>query len=136
MNNELNDKQVKFLQVFVKKMANVKQTCKAIGISRATYYNWVDNLDTFKKEVESIREGLYDDAESVLYEKIFVQKDTTSLIFFMKTKMKHRGYTERQEVDMKSKVEADINSFNKSARYTPEELEAEIERYKKLAGRK
>ncbi|MCB0746481.1 MAG: hypothetical protein KDC90_03375 [Ignavibacteriae bacterium] len=131
---QLTEKQVRFLQVFDKKMANVKQTCKAIGISRSTYYNWLDKLDTFKKEAENIKEGLFDDVESIIYHKIFVDKDTTSLIFFMKTRMRHRDYVERQEHNVNANVKSQAEITNRYAGMSLEELD-EIEKdLRKKAG--
>lgn len=106
----LNEKQVKFLQIFAKKLANVRQTCIAVNISRNTYYRWMRTNQIFATEIEGIEEGLYDDAESIIYHKIFVDKDTTSLIFFMKTKMKHRGYVERQELNANIKGQMEVKS--------------------------
>lgn len=88
----LSDKQIRFLKIYPNKMANVKQTCKAVLIHRSTYYDWVKKSPVFKQEVHEIREGLYDDVESILKQKVLIEKNTTALIFFTKTKMKHRGF--------------------------------------------
>ena len=98
-------KQAKFIELFEKKLCNIKATCLAIQISRQTYYNWVDKVDTFKKEIEDVQESFYDDLETKLYKKAMVDEDNTMLIFLAKTKMKHRGYTERTEIEDLSKRE-------------------------------
>lgn len=94
-------KQKKFLVTFRAKMGNVSQTCKVVGISRSRYYQWLDELDTFKIACEEVLNGLYDDVESIMYEKVFVQKDTTMLIWLSKTKMRDRGYVENMEHSIK-----------------------------------
>ena len=98
-------KQKKFLELFEKKLCNIKATCMAIQISRQTYYNWMDKVDTFKKGVEDIVESFYDDLETKMYKKAIIDEDNTMLIFLAKTKMKHRGYTERSEIEDLSKRE-------------------------------
>lgn len=102
---ELKIKQQRFLQVFEKKLCNIKATCLAVKISRQTYYNWIDKVDTFKKEIDDVQESFFDDLETKLYKKAIVDEDNTMLIFLAKTKMKHRGYTERTEIEDLSKRE-------------------------------
>jgi len=102
---ELKVKQERFLQVFEKKLCNIKATCLAVQISRQTYYNWMDKVDTFKKEIADVQESFFDDLETKLYKKAIIDEDNTMLIFLAKTKMKHRGYTERTEMEDVSKRE-------------------------------
>jgi intein-encoded DNA endonuclease-like protein len=66
----------------------VSQSCRAVGISRQTFYRWCKGYksDTFNIAVKEVEESLYDDAESIIYEKIFVNKDTQMLIHFSSTK--------------------------------------------------
>lgn len=106
----LSDKQKEFLEVFPKTFFNITRTCKLILVGRKTFYRWKKESKVFRDELESVREGIYDDVESVLFHKIFVDRDTTSLIFFMKTKMKHRGYSEK--LDIKVDLQASTKSDN------------------------
>lgn len=88
-----------FLKIFEKKACNVSSTCKAMGITRQTYYRWLEDED-FKTEVENVRESIIDMAETKLLSHIN-DGDVTSLIFFLKTKGKKRGYIERMEAEVK-----------------------------------
>lgn len=88
----------KFIEIFEAKAGNIKQTCKAVGIARSTYYEHY-KTDTFKKRVDAVLEGMIDDAESQLHLNMMDGKET-SLIFFLKTRAKHRGYIEKQEMDI------------------------------------
>lgn len=88
----------KFVQVFRQSMGVIKYTCEACKISRQTYYNWLAADAEFRQEVESVGEEMIDFAENALHKKI-AEGDTTSIIFYLKTKGKKRGYIERTEID-------------------------------------
>lgn len=105
----LTQKQEKFLEAYILKNGNISEACKAIGIARATHYNWLnnqvdelDNLDTFPSENEykqafsDAEEALYDLVESKLMELIN-DGHPASTMFYCETKLKHRGYTKKTE---------------------------------------
>lgn len=94
----LTDNQKRFLSVFPVKMCNVSQTCKAVNLSRWTYYRWRAECDIFKNASDEIIESLYDNLESVMFKKALIEENTTMLIWLSKTKMKDRGYVEQQEI--------------------------------------
>ena len=81
-------------------MGNVTEACKKANISRGTHYDLMNKFNTYKKGCEDINEELIDNVESKLLEKI-ESGCVTSVIFFLKTKGKHRGYTERTEHEIK-----------------------------------
>ncbi len=93
---ELTTKQERFLKVYASKSCNVSKACKAAKIARSTYYDWVNNSDTFRQKREEAEEGLYDHVEDALLQQIN-NGNITAIIFFAKTKMKDRGYVERRE---------------------------------------
>ena len=97
------DNQNKFLSLFEKHATNIKRTCEAMGISRSRYYEWCKE-DTFKKQADDIAEGLIDDVESQLFMNINEGKEA-SIFFFLKTRAKHRGYIEKQEVEMSGQMD-------------------------------
>ena len=106
-----------FLEAYKKSFGNVAQSCKAVGIVRQTYYNWLQNDNEFNKEIQDIepKEEFLDFLESKFVERIN-KGDTTSIIFGLKTKGKNRGYVERQEITgadgMPNKIEIEIlNKF-------------------------
>jgi hypothetical protein len=76
----------------------VTTACASIGCPRSTYYNWLSSDAEFKLAVEDIQETAIDFVESKLMELITF-RDTTAVIFFLKTRGKKRGYVERMEVD-------------------------------------
>jgi hypothetical protein len=55
-----------------------------------------------------VYDSLKDDVESIIYKKIFTDHDTATTIFFAKTKMKERGYVERQEIDLDADMSLEV----------------------------
>lgn len=93
-------KKKRFLTVYKRRLCNVSKCCEVCGISRQTYYKWVNKDDKFKKAIEDEREAFYDDLETVMFSKAIEEKDTGMLIWISKTKMKDRGYVEKMEQDV------------------------------------
>ena len=79
-------------------MGIVSTACKKADISRETFYNWKKKDKEFAKKVEEASEIAKDFVESKLY-KLINDENATAIIFYCKTKMKGRGYVERQEID-------------------------------------
>lgn len=88
-----------FIEAYSKSFGNISQSCKAVGISRQTYYNWINDDPNFKIELDAVdpKELRLDFLESKLIERIN-KGDTTATIFGLKTLGKSRGYVERQEI--------------------------------------
>lgn len=76
---------------------NIAAIARALKVDRKTIYNRVNDNPDLRAMIEDAREGMIDNAESKLYANA-LNGDTTSLIFFLKTQGKRRGYTERHEV--------------------------------------
>lgn len=107
----------------------VTTACKRAGVARSTYYNWLNEDPVFKGAVAELTEVALDFGESQLHKlmqgytlpetKVFLNSDTkepievpmirhygpdaTSVIFFLKTKGKERGYTPPKAIDITSK---------------------------------
>lgn len=80
-----------------KSMGVVTTACKNVGIHRSTFYDYYNNDEEFRKEVNDIGNVALDFTESKMFEQI--QDGNTTLIkFYLATKGKKRGYVERQEV--------------------------------------
>ncbi len=106
----------KIAEVYEKKACNVSATCAALNITRTIWYRWREkhkNLDEMLKESE---EAMIDFAESKLMENI-QDGEVTSLIFFLKTKGKNRGYVET----INNKVT--VNAFEEVMKNLPDNPE-------------
>lgn len=85
-----------FPEVLEKCLGVVHAACNSVGITRSLYYQWRNKDPEFAEACDAVREITYDVVESALLKKI-QEGDTPCIIFFCKTKMKHRGYVERVE---------------------------------------
>ncbi len=72
----------------------VGAACEQAGISRGTYYRWREDDEAFRERADDIIEGQVDFVENRLLKKI-QEGDTTAIIFYLKTKGKKRGYSEK-----------------------------------------
>lgn len=103
------------LKALKKTRGIVSTAAESVNIARTTHYLWMDNDPEYKEAVNAINEAAIDFVEGKLFELIdgankevltgdggtTVIKDTpnaTATIFYLKTKAKHRGYVERQEI--------------------------------------
>ena len=93
------EKQEQFLQAFESSACNVSISCKSIGISRNTFYEWKKKYIPFAEAIQEAQESLLDFAETMLYKAIKDGK-TPELIFFLKTKGQARGYIEKQQLSV------------------------------------
>ena len=96
--DKILQKREKFIKSLESNLGNISEACKAINISRQTYYKWAEDED-FKTEADNIQEGLLDLAENKLLENI-KNNENVAIIFYLKTKGKSRGYIEKQEVEV------------------------------------
>ena len=85
------------LEALEKSLGVVTTACKRAEVGRTTYYDWYNNDEEFKKQVDDIANIALDFAESQLHKQI-ADNSTSATIFYLKTKGKKRGYIERQEI--------------------------------------
>ena len=74
----------------------VTDACKSVNIVRSTFYKWYKEDDDFKLRVDDIQDRVLDFAESQLHQQI-KDGNSTSTIFYLKTKGRKRGYIEKVE---------------------------------------
>lgn len=98
----------KVLEELQRSLGIVSIACRKCGITRKSYYRWMREDEEFKSAVEEIYESRGDFVEGKLLENIR-SGDTTSIIFYCKTKLKERGYVERKEQEVSVESKQPIN---------------------------
>jgi hypothetical protein len=92
-------KKTAMLEALTHSLGVVAPACQMAGISRNTHYNWLKDDAGYAKEVANINELCFDFVETKLLENI-KGGNVVAQIFYAKTKMKHRGFIERTEVEV------------------------------------
>lgn len=77
----------------------VSVACSCVGVPRRTFYNWLDTDPEFLRAVEDVNEDAVDYVEGKLLERIESGSER-SIIFFLKTRGRSRGYRENGENEM------------------------------------
>lgn len=96
----LKKKQREFLTYLEKTMGVVTPAVKSYGLIVArTHYKWYAECEEYRKAVDEIRNVADDFVESKLM-KLIQDGDTKATIFYAKTRLKHRGYIEKTDVDI------------------------------------
>jgi len=85
-----------FFEALKEQLGIVTAAAKQTGINRTTHYKWMNQDPDYKIQVEAIDDLVLDFAENALF-KLMKEKNTASIIFFLKCKGKLRGYLERSE---------------------------------------
>lgn len=87
------------IEALKKSFGIVSTACENVGISRVTHYEWLKTDNDYAAAVDEVNQRTGDFVEGRLLSKI-KDGDTTAIIFYSKTKLKKRGYVERNELDL------------------------------------
>lgn len=115
-----------FIEQYKERSCHIGETCEAVGISRRTYNNWLNDDESFNEKIWEVEESDLDDTEAKHRElingitigqydsegnlKVYEQPPCkTSIIFKLKTKGKKRGYVEKQEIEHSGEMEVSFN---------------------------
>jgi anaerobic C4-dicarboxylate transporter len=99
--NKIQQKKNALIEALTQTLGVVTTACKMVGVDRTTFYKYLNEDPKFAAQVKDIQEVAIDFAETKLYEQI-KDSNTTATIFYLKTKAKHRGYIERQEIQQET----------------------------------
>ena len=92
-----NELKVFFIKCLEETLGIVTAACARAGICKDTYYEWLKADPAFKEKALATNEVVHDFVENQLLTNIKLG-DVASIIFYAKTKLKHRGYIERTEL--------------------------------------
>lgn len=110
--NTLDIIKKKLLECLQESRGIVSEACKCAGISRGTFYVYMNSDPEFKEEVYQINEAAIDFVESMLLRNIEGGAET-SIIFFLKTKGRKRGYSEKEPL-----IDPKAEELSKSVPFT------------------
>ena len=104
MSNKTKHNKSALIEAMQRSLGNVTQSCKIVGLSRKTYYDYYNSDKEFAKACDDCENIALDFVESQLHKQI---KDgvPSSTIFYLKTKGKKRGYVERKEIEHEGSIE-------------------------------
>ena len=108
--NKIEQTKKALLEALEKTLGIVTTACKVVGVQRGTFYRYYNEDKDFAKAVKEIDNVVLDFAESQLHKQI-KDNNTSSTIFYLKTKGKNRGYVERQEITGKEGEPIQITGF-------------------------
>ena len=102
------NKKEKLLKALQETQGLIYHACKKAGnISRSTYYRYMKEDPEFAKEVEDIKQAQIDYVEGQLIKNISDGKET-SIIFYLKSKARDRGYAEKVDITSGGKALTDL----------------------------
>lgn len=102
-----------FIEAYRKHWGVISHASREVGIDRSTFANWKKSDPEFKAAIEDVEFEQIDNAEAALFDLI-KQRDVASTIFYLKTKGRHRGYTEKIGLENESPVKLQINITKES----------------------
>lgn len=108
---------------------NIATIAKRLGVNRSTVWARINESATLRAALQDAREAMLDNAESKLYSNV-LNGDTTSLIFFLKTQGRSRGYQERIDLDIRDKRQRAETAVEEYMRQTGKNRQAAIEALK------
>lgn len=91
----ISTKKAEVLEAYRTSRGNVSEACRAVGISRQSFYRWRRNFPNWDEKIRDADEAIVDWVEKKLYENI-ENGNVTAQIFYLKCKAKYRGYVESE----------------------------------------
>lgn len=103
-------KKIDMIVSMEKTLGVVTPALKNANINRSSHYKWYKEDLEYKAAIDVTKDIALDFAESKLHQNIQGNKET-SIIFFLKTQGKRRGYVERTEHGIDGEVKIDLNTL-------------------------
>jgi hypothetical protein len=86
---------------------NLAATARVFGCHRKTVWERVDADPELREMVDDLSETFIDEAENQLF-KLIREGQPNAIIFFLKTRARHRGYSERLELVPLNKQDIEV----------------------------
>jgi len=112
----MDAKKKTFIEALRTHFGNITKASEACDVSRQWYYDQLKDDEEFVTACNNIDEYVLDEVENCLIDQI-KEGNSTSTIFYLKTKGKKRGYIERTEIEQKQ-----INTNISTDHLTAEEI--------------
>lgn len=90
-----------------------------LGICRQTFYEKMDDFPEVREAIKDTSEKMLDLAENQLV-RLILSGDLQAIMFYLRTKGKHRGYTEKIESELSGRVEVAAVPVIRFENTTPE----------------
>lgn len=106
-------KKGKFVDTYKATKGNISDSCRVAGISRQTYYDWLDKKDEFSRQIMEAEMELNDDIRDVLINKAG-DGDMTAVIFYLKKRhpdFKEQPQQNNIQVNVLNNLKADKEKF-------------------------
>ena len=84
------------IEAIEKSQGFVSKAAELLGVGRTSFYTYLKKYSTAQQALKDVREKRHDFVELQLLNNIKKGKET-SIIFYLKTQCKNRGYIERVE---------------------------------------
>ena len=104
----LKGKKKTMMEHLITTLDNVSESAKRTGISRRAHYNWLEDDPVYKGYYDDISNYQVDFYQSAL-NLLVKEKNAAAIIFGLKCKGKHRGWTERNELELSGNVKNELS---------------------------
>ena len=109
-------KKNRFIEAYLRNKGHITEACKEAEINRGTYYGWMKD-ESFVKLFNESLESFHDEVQRRIL-KLAMNDDKDMLKFWAKTQMRHRGFGDKQEIELSGKIDT----------LSKEQIEEEIKR--------
>jgi hypothetical protein len=120
--NKIQRHKTALIKAMEQTMGIVTQACKIAKLNRSTFYEYYNSDPEFKKACDECQDIALDFVESKLIKRI-EKGDTTGIIFYLRTKGKHRGYMQTNSIVTENSDGVQQPIYNLILRESPTEDE-------------
>lgn len=100
-------KKENFVDLYKQTHGHITDCCRAIEISRTTYYTWLEKDEKFAKAIMEAEMDLNDDIRDVLVKKAG-EGDMTAVIFYLKNR--HPDFKQQSQTNVQVNI---LNNLQK-----------------------